>query len=77
MIRYDEETNMFNPTDLGRVASHYYITYETVKIFNEMLKPDLTLEEAMKIICSATVPLSPSPLSKSRNSSNCMFVMRN
>jgi activating signal cointegrator complex subunit 3 len=38
MIRYDAVTGSFYPTDLGRVASHYYIQYETISMFNEQVK---------------------------------------
>uniref|UniRef100_A0A1A9WJB5 U5 small nuclear ribonucleoprotein 200 kDa helicase n=1 Tax=Glossina brevipalpis TaxID=37001 RepID=A0A1A9WJB5_9MUSC len=42
MIRFNQRTLDFNITDLGRTASHYYIKYDTVEIFNELLKPFMT-----------------------------------
>jgi activating signal cointegrator complex subunit 3 len=42
MIRYDEESKILASTDLGRVASHFYIKYETlINLFNEKLRMDL------------------------------------
>jgi activating signal cointegrator complex subunit 3 len=42
MIRFDERLGALYPTDLGRVASHYYIQYGTIETFNRMLKPTLS-----------------------------------
>lgn len=39
MIRFDERTGYLYATDLGRTASNFYIKYDTVEVFNEMLKP--------------------------------------
>ena len=35
MIRYDKSTGHLNATNLGRVASHYYINVETVETFTD------------------------------------------
>ena len=37
MIRFDETNEYLFPTDLGRTASHFYVKYDTVEIFNECL----------------------------------------
>lgn len=34
MIRFDERTGYFASTDLGRIASHFYIKYDTVEVLN-------------------------------------------
>jgi activating signal cointegrator complex subunit 3 len=44
MISFDERTGNMTPTDLGRVASHYYIQHETIQLFNEELKS--TMQDA-------------------------------
>lgn len=41
LIRYDRRTGNFQPTDLGRIASHYYVTYHTVATFKDHLKPTM------------------------------------
>ena len=32
MVRFDENTGYFFSTDLGRIASHFYIKYDTVEV---------------------------------------------
>ena len=41
MVRFDERTGYFASTDQGRIASHFYIKYDTVEVrsfFTEVLK---------------------------------------
>lgn len=39
MIRYNLETGDLSATDLGRIASHFYLKYNTIEIFNDLMKP--------------------------------------
>ena len=32
MIRFDERTGYLHSTDLGRIASHFYIKYDTMEV---------------------------------------------
>jgi len=32
MLRFNEVTDYFHPTDLGRIASHYYIKSDTIEV---------------------------------------------
>ena len=41
LCRYDRRSGHMQATDLGRIASHYYISHGTVKAFNEHLKPTM------------------------------------
>eukprot|EP00906_Rhabdomonas_costata_P006818 RCo009880 len=41
LIRYDRKTGGFQVTDLGRVASHYYISHTSINTYNEHLKPTM------------------------------------
>ena len=34
MVRFDERTGYFASTDQGRIASHFYIKYDTVEVGN-------------------------------------------
>ncbi len=36
-------------TDLGRIASHYYLTNETVATYNQLLKPTLSQIELFRV----------------------------
>ena len=38
MMAFDEKSGNLYVTDLGRVASHYYIQYTSVETYNNMLK---------------------------------------
>ena len=49
LIRYDRKSGMFQTTNLGRVASHYYVSCDSVKVFNEHLKPQMTDIEIFRL----------------------------
>ncbi|KAG5681795.1 hypothetical protein PVAND_011203 [Polypedilum vanderplanki] len=53
MIRYNIRTEDLNITDLGRTASHFYIKYDTVEIFNEMLRPIMNESEILNMMANA------------------------
>lgn len=38
VLRYDRKSGLLQPTDLGRIASHYYIPHQSISIYNEHLK---------------------------------------
>lgn len=40
MCRYDPEQDILSPTDLGRVASHFYVSHETIVLWSELLDPE-------------------------------------
>jgi pre-mRNA-splicing helicase BRR2 len=42
LIRYDRRTGALLSTDLGRVASHYYVAHESMRVYNEHLKPTMS-----------------------------------
>lgn len=50
MIRFNERTGDLNITDLGRTASHYYITRETVEVFNSMVRKSMTQEYVLSML---------------------------
>ncbi|KAH0666758.1 hypothetical protein KY290_028931 [Solanum tuberosum] len=41
LIKYDRKSGYFQVTDLGRIASCYYITHGTISTYNEHLKPTM------------------------------------
>jgi len=53
MIRYDSKSGNLAVTDMGRVASHYYITHSTIESFNHMLTSHLNESEALEVLCSS------------------------
>nr|CAH0109762.1 unnamed protein product [Daphnia galeata] len=54
MIRFEEKTGLLHATDLGRTASHFYIKYDTVEIFNEQMHPAMNDAEIFALISMAT-----------------------
>ena len=51
MARFDERSGNLYVTELGRVASHYYIRHASIVAFNELLKPRMGEAEVRKL-CS-------------------------
>lgn len=49
LLKYDRKSGHFQVTELGRIASHYYCTHETMQIYNQLLKPTLTEIELFRV----------------------------
>ena len=45
MARFDERSGNLYVTELGRVASHFYIRHASIVVFNEVLKPNMNEAE--------------------------------
>ncbi|KAL6571973.1 DExH-box ATP-dependent RNA helicase DExH12 [Orobanche minor] len=41
LVKYDRKSGYFQVTDLGRIASYYYISHGTISTYNEHLKPTM------------------------------------
>ena len=39
----------FQVTDIGRIASHYYITQESMATYNQLMKPTLSQIELFRV----------------------------
>lgn len=50
MIRFDERTGQFSATDQGRIASHFYIKYDTVEVINDHLKSLMTEADIFALV---------------------------
>lgn len=35
LVEYDQDRRLLRPTELGRIASHYYVTYESMKVYTQ------------------------------------------
>ncbi|XP_044008422.1 activating signal cointegrator 1 complex subunit 3, partial [Aphidius gifuensis] len=53
MIRYNSRTGDLHSTDLGRTASHFYLKYDTIEIFNELTKPIMNEADILSMVCQA------------------------
>ena len=51
MVRYDPISGQLGATAYGRAASHYYLAHDTVRIFNENLKKEMTDDEVLHVLC--------------------------
>lgn len=49
LVRYDPRTGLVKPTELGRIASHFYISHSSMATYNDNLKPFLTNIEIFRI----------------------------
>ncbi|KAK1135499.1 hypothetical protein K0M31_000088 [Melipona bicolor] len=50
MIRYNTNTGDLSATNLGRIASHFYLKYDTIEIFNKLIKSFMTEAEIFAMI---------------------------
>lgn len=53
LMRYNKSTEIFGVTDLGRTASHYYITHKTMAMFEKALLQDATDADVFQLISEA------------------------
>lgn len=51
MMRFDEKSGNFYCTELGRIASHFYIQYTSVETYNEMLSRHMNESEVFCFAC--------------------------
>lgn len=49
LLKYDRKSGHFQTTDLGKVASYYYITHQSMAVFNEYLKPTMSDIELFRV----------------------------
>ncbi|CDY47017.1 BnaC02g42020D [Brassica napus] len=54
MMRFDEKSGNFYCTELGRVASHFYIQYSSVETYNEMLKRHMNESEIIDMVAHSS-----------------------
>ncbi|KAJ5026530.1 Sec63 Brl domain-containing protein [Bipolaris maydis] len=49
LIKYDRKTGALNPTELGRIASHYYITHNSMATYNMHVQPGISAIELFRV----------------------------
>ncbi|KAK5082295.1 Pre-mRNA-splicing helicase BRR2 [Lithohypha guttulata] len=49
LVKYDKRTGVLQATDLGRIASHYYITHRSMLTYNSHLQPTVSTIELFRI----------------------------
>ncbi|XP_051152610.1 DExH-box ATP-dependent RNA helicase DExH14 isoform X2 [Andrographis paniculata] len=54
MMRFDEKSGNFYCTELGRIASHFYIQYSSVETYNEMLRRHMNDSEVIDMLAHSS-----------------------
>ncbi|EFY89726.1 putative ATP dependent RNA helicase [Metarhizium acridum CQMa 102] len=49
LIKYDEKSGKLQSTELGRIASHYYITSTSMDTYNNLIQPSITTIELFRV----------------------------
>ena len=49
LIKYERASGRFQSTELGRIASHYYVTYNSMATYNQHLRPTMTTLELFRV----------------------------
>ena len=49
MLSYDRKSGLFTSNELGRIASHFYITHSSMATYNAQLKPHLGMIELFRV----------------------------
>lgn len=53
LVIYDQESGDVKCTELGRIASHFYINYETMNMYNTQIKPWFSEIDILKVFASS------------------------
>ena len=49
LVKYDKKSGKLQATELGRIASHYYITYNSMLTYNHHIQPMITPIELFRV----------------------------
>ncbi|RVX72368.1 hypothetical protein B0A52_03556 [Exophiala mesophila] len=49
LLKYEKKTGKLQATDLGRIASHYYITHNSMLTYNQNLQPSIGTVELFRL----------------------------
>ena len=53
LIKYDEKTGKMQSTELGRIASHYYITHASMDTYNKLIQPSMNDVELFRVFAQS------------------------
>ncbi|KAL1837430.1 hypothetical protein VTJ49DRAFT_3782 [Mycothermus thermophilus] len=53
LIKYDEKTGKMQSTELGRIASHYYITHSSMDTYNKLIQPSMNDVELFRVFAQS------------------------
>ncbi|KIP11835.1 hypothetical protein PHLGIDRAFT_124513 [Phlebiopsis gigantea 11061_1 CR5-6] len=49
LIKYERVSGRFQSTELGRIASYYYVTYNSMSVYNQHLRPTMSTIELFRV----------------------------
>ncbi|KAI6716850.1 hypothetical protein JHW43_000583 [Diplocarpon mali] len=49
LVKYDKKSGKLQPTELGRISSHYYITHSSMLTYNHHIQPSITPIELFRV----------------------------
>jgi pre-mRNA-splicing helicase BRR2 len=49
LVKYERASGRFQSTELGRIASHYYVTYASMATYNQHLRPTMSTIELFRV----------------------------
>lgn len=49
LVKYERASGRFQSTELGRIASHYYVTYNSMATYNQHLRPTMSTLELFRV----------------------------
>ncbi|KAK4144714.1 Sec63 Brl domain-containing protein [Dichotomopilus funicola] len=53
LVKYDEKTGKLQSTELGRIASHYYITHASMDTYNKLIQPSMNDVELFRVFAQS------------------------
>ncbi|KAK4131874.1 Sec63-domain-containing protein [Trichocladium antarcticum] len=53
LVKYDEKTGKMQSTELGRIASHYYITHGSMDTYNKLIQPSMNDVELFRVFAQS------------------------
>ena len=49
LIKYERSSGRFQSTELGRIASYYYVTYNSMMVYNQHLRSTMSTLELFRV----------------------------
>ncbi|THG98887.1 hypothetical protein EW026_g3361 [Hermanssonia centrifuga] len=49
LVKYERVSGRFQSTELGRIASYYYVTYNSMSVYNQHLRPTMSMLELFRV----------------------------
>ncbi|KAF2754265.1 pre-mRNA splicing helicase-like protein [Pseudovirgaria hyperparasitica] len=49
LVKYEKKSGKLTPTELGRIASHYYITHNSMHTYNQHIQPSISTIELFRV----------------------------